>query len=275
MTAKIFVTLIVLFTLTSLGVTIYVLELSLTYKVLLAILSPLIGLLITSLLYVIFFYIAGIIIKEDAHNMRYHDIVNGMLKLVFAFLHVKLIVTGKENIPKKGENFVFVCNHQENYDIMAIKPVLKDHPVNFIAKQDVFKWILLGRWIKKLGNVPIKRDADREAVESIIKGIRLYKAGIPMAIFPEGKRTFSNEMTDFKAGAFKLAMKPKANILVGTIYDFSKVFKGWPFKRPKLYLHFHPLVTYEDYKAMNSIELSHYVKTMIQQKLDEYKTVAN
>ncbi|MFW5864724.1 MAG: lysophospholipid acyltransferase family protein [Candidatus Izemoplasmataceae bacterium] len=275
MTAKIFVSMIFAFTLTTLGLTLFVFDLSNTITIILSILSPLIGLLVTSILYVIFFYLAGILIKEDAHNMRYHDIVNGMLKLVFAFLHVKLIVTGKENIPKKGENFVFVCNHQENYDIMAIKPVLKDHPINFIAKQDVFKWILLGRWIKKLGNVPIKRDADREAVESIIKGIRLYKEGIPMAIFPEGKRTFGNEMTDFKAGAFKLAMKPKANILVGTIYDFSKVFKGWPFKRPKLYLHFHPLITYDMYKDMNSIELSNHVKTIIQNKLDEYKTVAN
>ncbi len=222
--------------------------------------------------FLIFLATYGRFIKEvNPHNMRHHKFINSILRLAFHLMNVKLVVTGSEHIPKKGESFIFVCNHQENYDIMAIKPVLKEHPLNFIAKADSFDWFVLGHWIKVLGNVPIAREADRSAAESIIKGIRLYKQGIPMAIFPEGKRTFSNTMTDFKPGAFKLALKPQADILVGTIYDFSKVFKGWPFKRQKIYLHFHPLLTHETYKDMNSIALSNYVKGMIQNKLDDYQ----
>ncbi|MFH5882592.1 lysophospholipid acyltransferase family protein [Liberiplasma polymorphum] len=232
------------------------------------------GMVLTFIIFVLFFWVYSFTIKEiDPHNMRNHGIVNSILQLAFRFLNVKLVVTGKENIPLKGEKFIFVCNHQENYDIMAIKPVLKEHPLNFIAKKESFDWFLLGRWIRMLGNVPIKRDADRDAAESIIRGIKLYKEGIPMAIFPEGKRTFGNELTHFKPGAFKLATKPKADILVGTIYDFSKVFKWWPIKRHKIYLHFHPLLKYETYQAMNTIELSQYVKQMIQTKLDEYKNI--
>lgn len=244
-------------------------------NVLLWALMLVLGLLTAFVLFAFVFFAVGYSIRSvNPHRMRRHDFVNSILKIAFNLLNVKLVVTGKEHIPKRGERFIFVCNHQENYDIMAIKPVLKDHPLNFIAKKDVFSWPVLGHWIKVLGNVPIAREADRSAAESIVKGIRLYQEGIPMAIFPEGKRTFGNAMTEFKPGAFKLAMKPKANILIGTIYDFSKVFKGWPIIRQKIYLHFHPLLTYETYQSMNSIELSQYVKQIIQEKLDDYeKTV--
>ena len=228
------------------------------------------------IMFLLFLAIYGRFIRKvDPHNMRNHRIINSILRLAFHLMNAKLVVTGREHIPEKGKAFIFVCNHQENYDIMAIKPVLKDHPLNFIAKAASFDWFVLGHWIKVLGNVPIVREADRSAAESIVKGIRLYKEGIPMAIFPEGKRTFSNQMTDFKPGAFKLAVKPKADILVGTIYNFSKVFQGWPFKRQKIYLHFHPLLTYDDYKEMNTITLSNHVKGMMQKQLDAYQATIN
>ena len=230
------------------------------------------GFLTAFVLYFLAFTIVGYSIRTiEPHNMRRHKFANSILRIAFNILNVKLVVTGKEHIPAKGEKFVFVCNHQENYDIMAIKPIFKDHPLNFIAKKDVFSWPVIGQWVKVLGNVSITREADRSAAESIVKGIRLYQSGIPMAIFPEGKRTFGNAMIDFKPGAFKLAMKPKADILIGTIYDFSKVFKGWPVIRQKIYLHFHPILKYETYQSMNSIELSHYVKGIIQDKLDDYE----
>ena len=249
-----------------------VLEISWVWLLLYCILISLVNMVAVFLLFLIFIATYGRLIRKiNPHNMRNHKIINSILRLALRLMNVKLIVTGKEHIPEKGKPFIFVCNHQENYDIMAIKPVFKEQPLNFIAKKESFDWFVLGHWIKVLGNVPIAREADRSAAESIIKGIKLYKDGVPMAIFPEGKRTFSNEMTDFKPGAFKLALKPKADILVGTIYDFSKVFKGWPLKTQRIYLHFHPLLTYDSYGHMNSIDLSNHVKTMIQEKLDDYK----
>ena len=180
------------------------------------------------------------------------------------------MVTGLENIPK-GNNFVYVSNHQENYDIPVLMPIFKNHPICFIAKESLFTVPIIGKWIGLLGNVPIGRMADREAAKSIINGIKRYKEGVPFGIFPEGKRSRSNEMTVFKPGAFKLAMKPKADILISTIYDMGVVFKKFPWKRYKVKVHFHPLLPYEEYKDMNSQQLSAHVKAIIQTKLDEYK----
>ncbi len=237
------------------------------------ILSILAALIIAFIMMLLFLALYGQTMRKvEPKNMRHHRMINSLFRLAIRLMRVKLVVTGKENIPKPGETFVFVCNHQENYDIIAIKPVFKDLPLNFIAKEEVFTWPVLGEMIRKLGNIPIAREADRKAIESILKGIKHVKNGIPMGIFPEGKRTFTNDLTDFKPGAFKLAMKPKADILIGTIYNFSNIFKGWPFKRQKVYFHIHPLLTYDTYKTMNSIDLSNHVKAQIQAQLDNYST---
>ena len=122
-----------------------------------------------------------------------------------------------------------------------------------------------------LGNVPIGRQANRSAAVSIINGIKMYKHGHPMGIFPEGKRSFGNEMIDFKPGAFKLAIKPKADIVIGTLYNLDKIFRTFPYKKHKAYIHIHPVLKYEDYKDLNSIELSNKVKAIIQEQLNVFK----
>lgn len=210
--------------------------------------------------------------NKPIDNKFNHHIANSLLLLAQKLLRVKIIVSGRENIPKKP--FVLVANHQENYDVIVLKPIFKDLPLDFIAKEAVFNIPIIGEWIKILGNVPITKEADRAAAEAIIKGIRLYKKGMPVGIFPEGRRSFSNEMIPFKAGAFKLAMKPKADLLILTQYNVSNTFKGWPFKKQKIHAHIHPIMPYESYKEKNSQELSDDVKKIIQAQLDVFnKTI--
>lgn len=204
--------------------------------------------------------------NKPIDNKFNHHIANSLLMLARKLLRVKIIVSGRAHIPKKP--FIMVANHQENYDVIILKPIFKDLPLDFIAKEAVFKIPIIGEWIKILGNIPITKEADRAAAEAIVKGIRLYKRGLPVGIFPEGRRSFSNEMIPFKAGAFKLAMKPKADLLIVTQYNVINTFKGWPWKKQKIYVHIHPILPYESYKEKNSQELSDYVREIIQEQLN-------
>ncbi|MFK5883819.1 MAG: lysophospholipid acyltransferase family protein [Candidatus Izemoplasma sp.] len=206
--------------------------------------------------------------KKDPKNSFNHAYANSVLNLIRHLTRIKLIVTGKENIPPS--NFVFVGNHQENWDIIIVMPIFKGLPMNFIAKESLFSVPILGKWIELLGNIPISRTADRSAAISIIKGVRTVKSGMPMAIFPEGKRSFSNEMLEFKPGAFKLAMKSKTDILIGTLYDSSNVLKGYPFKKQIVRVDLQKILKYEDYKNLSSFELADLVKGRIQDQLDKF-----
>lgn len=241
---------------------------------LLIIASLLIGVILSFVTIVLFLALLSPFRKNKPYeNKLNHAIINSVLAFALHFFRVKVIVTGRENIPK-DKNFVLVGNHQENWDIVVLKPIFKDVTINFIAKEALSKVPILGPWITLLGSIYISRFADRSAAESIVKGIKQVRNGTSMALFPEGRRSFSNELLDFKAGAFKLAMKPKADILIATQYNTCTIFKKIPWKRYRVYVHIHPLYSYEEYKDKKSIEIAEIVKGRIQKQLDIYqKTV--
>jgi len=207
--------------------------------------------------------------KDRTMDPKAHRMIDRLLPLIIRLLRLKVHVSGMEKIPEG--NFILMGNHQSYYEIIVLKHLIK-HPMLFIAKRPVFDWPVIGHWAKLIGNVPMDKLADRSAAEAIIKGIKQYKKGAIVTIFPEGKRSFSNTMNPMKPGAFKLATKPKAPIVVCTIHDFHKTWKGWPFKRNHVHIHFHDPITFEDYKDMNTVELSKKVQRMIEKQLSSYET---
>ena len=234
--------------------------------------SLLLGLILGFGVILFIIYLMGVIREKTPFDNKFnHRYANKILRFGQYLMRVKVIVTGKENIPEG--NFILMSNHQENYDIIILKPIFKDHILNFIAKEALTKLPIFGRWIKLLGNIFISRDADRSAAVSIIKGIKQYKAGTSMGIFPEGKRAFGNDMIEFKAGAMKLAMKPKADILIATQYDVCKIFKKFPWRKYKVYVHISPVLKYEEFEGLRSQEVSAIVKERIQLQLDIFKKI--
>ncbi|QMS85822.1 lysophospholipid acyltransferase family protein [Candidatus Xianfuyuplasma coldseepsis] len=234
------------------------------------VLSILIGFIVSFITQLCILKILGLLRqKYPITNITNHRIANSLLRLGLHLIRTKVIVSGQENIPE--DHFVLVGNHQENYDILIIKPVFKNLPLSFVAKEALQKMPIFGQWMEILGNVFISREADRSAARTIIDGIKHYKQGMSMGIFPEGKRSFGNEMIEFKPGAFKLAMKPKADIVIVTQYNACTIFKSIPWRRYKIHLHVHPLLPYEEYKDLSSHELSDLVKERIQQQLNIFE----
>ncbi len=234
-------------------------------------LALLIGFFMGALFIVLLLLLYGRRLKGDqTKNMKVHRVTMGIMRLVMRLVRSNMIVTGQENIP--SEPFVMVGNHQTNFDIIAIKPFIKDQPMVFVAKHTLFKWPVLGRMVGLLGNIPIERLTDRSAVKAIVAGIKKYESGVPVAIFPEGKRSRSNEMLPFKAGALKLATKPKAPILVVTIHNFCNLFSWWPLRRTPVRIHFHPIIEPSFYESMNTQALSEHIRQTIQTKLNAFET---
>lgn len=216
--------------------------------------------------------IVGSIRKGTKFESKFnHRFANAWLNLTLHILRVKVITTGKENISK--DKFVLIGNHQENYDIIVLKPIFKNHQISFIAKESLIGVPVIGKWIELLGNIPISRYADRSAAKTIIKGIKQVKNGMPMGIFPEGRRSFGNKLIDFKPGAFKLAIKPKADIQIATIYNFSNILKDYPFRKQKVYVHIHEILRYEEYQELSSQELAKKVKGIIQVQLNKFDEI--
>ena len=143
-------------------------------------------------------------------------------KLVRHF-RTNIEVINPQNLPEKGP-VVYVSNHQSYADILALLHVIK-HQTGFIAKDELAGIPVFSKWIKRIGSLFILRGDVRESLKTISEGADMIKDGYSLVIFPEGTRSQSDEMTEFKHGSLKLATKAKALIVPVTIRGTYKVFE--------------------------------------------------
>ncbi|MGD9909286.1 MAG: lysophospholipid acyltransferase family protein [Candidatus Izemoplasmatales bacterium] len=209
--------------------------------------------------------------KSDKKSMFKHGLLNVFARYVFLDLfRVKLVVTGKENLPT-NRLFVVISNHIEYTDPIYLKVVFHKFPLSFVAKEPLFKVFLIKQILAGSGNIPISKNADRSAMKSIVESIKAVKDGQPMGIFPEGMRTYKNELIDFKPGAFKLAQKPGADIIPVCLYNMHGVLKKGRIKRHTAYIHIFPKIPYSEYQDLDTIDVAEKVKAIILEKQNEFK----
>ena len=155
----------------------------------------------------------------DRHIPRWS---RGILKVT----GVTLTVEGLENIPKEGP-CVFVGNHRSYYDIPLLLASL-DKPHGILAKEELEKIPLLNRWMKLLGCVFVQRDDLRASVRALNDATAIVESGRSFVIFPEGTRYKGEEggAGEFKAGAFRIAIKTGAPVVPVAISGARGLFEG-------------------------------------------------
>ncbi|MBU9710337.1 lysophospholipid acyltransferase family protein [Evansella tamaricis] len=154
-------------------------------------------------------------LKKEGHTEAHHHHVKKITGEWARFLVKKaggkIHVYGEENIPD-NETVLIVCNHQGNFDI----PILLGYfnrKISFISKIEVKKLPIIRTWMEHMNCIFMDRKNKRQAVKSIIAGVKLLEQGQDMVIFPEGTRSKGDPIARFKKGSFKLATKSKVTIL--------------------------------------------------------------
>ena len=111
-------------------------------------------------------------------------------------------ITGREHI-EAGRTYVLVANHLSLLDILVLFRLFKDF--KWVSKAEIFKVPGVGwnmRWNKY---IPLKR-GDRESIaEMMAASEETLRSGSSIMIFPEGTRSKTGELKDFKRGAFDMA----------------------------------------------------------------------
>lgn len=125
----------------------------------------------------------------------------------------------------KDEPIVLIANHQSHMDTpFLIANLEKDF--GFIAKKEIEEWPIISSWMKKIQCIFIDRTSAREGLKSIKQGAEKIKEGYSVAIFPEGTRSKTGNIEEFKKGSFKLATYSGAKILPITIKGTIDVMKS-------------------------------------------------
>jgi 1-acyl-sn-glycerol-3-phosphate acyltransferase len=151
------------------------------------------------------------------------EIATNWSKFILNIAGLNLTVVGKENIP--NEPCLFVGNHQSNFDIPVILSNM-NRTTGAVAKKEMLKIPIMSYWMKQIHCVFMDRENPREALKAIAEGVENLKNGSSMLIFPEGTRSKSNNMGEFKKGSMRLAIKAGVPIVPVTLYDTYKAMEG-------------------------------------------------
>ena len=182
--------------------------------------------LVYTIIYLVATKIIGIFSKEAAERLAKKTAKNWGKRFVGATGNkVKVIYKDKAAFETlKDEPIVVVANHQSNLDI----PLILGHlgkPVGFIAKKEMESWPIIGTWMKYIHCLFLDRSDARKAVETMRAAVEQIKTGASVMIFPEGTRSETGEIGEFKKGSFKLALDSGVKILPVAIKGTYDVWK--------------------------------------------------
>ena len=105
------------------------------------------------------------------------------------------------------EQYVYIGNHQSNYDLFTISSGVLPNTVS-IGKKSL-KWVPFFGWIYWLsGNILIDRKNTAKAANTIANTAEKIKSTkLSVWMFPEGTRSYGRGLLPFKTGAFRTAVQ--------------------------------------------------------------------
>ena len=129
---------------------------------------------------------------------------------------VKVRVQGLERLdPRKA--YLFMSNHQSQFDILALMSALDAFQLRWVAKQELRKVPVLGLCIQRTHQIIVDRESRTQAVATIRLVKELLNAGISVLFFPEGTRSKDGQLLPFKPGGFAVAVETGVPVVPVTV----------------------------------------------------------
>ncbi len=179
-------------------------------------------------------------------------------------------VIGRENIDRK-QSYVIASNHQSQFDIFVLYGWL-GVDFKWVMKMELRKVPFLGSACYRIGHIFIDRSNHEAAVASLREAKKRIVNGTSVLFFPEGTRSDTGKLREFKKGAFLMALDLEVPVLPVTIVNTRNIlpprslnlFPG----RAKMIIH--PPVDIKRYGSDGAEQLMSDVRGIIQSGLDRY-----
>ncbi|MEH6383445.1 MAG: 1-acylglycerol-3-phosphate O-acyltransferase [Colwellia sp.] len=139
------------------------------------------------------------------HTARYMSKVSTLLGL-------SIEVRTPESIKNVGPA-VYICNHQNSYDIFTVGAAVQPSTVS-VGKKSL-KWIpFFGQMYWLTGNILIDRSNSSKAMNTIaLTAKKITEKELSVWLFPEGTRSNGKGLLPFKTGAFRTAQQANVPII--------------------------------------------------------------
>ncbi len=158
----------------------------------------------------------------DAQGKRVYRINQFWTWLIVKFSGITLTVEGLNRLDPQRQ-YLFVANHQSNFDIPVLVQALPQFQLRWIAKKELL-WIPFFGWAMWAAkHITVNRADSLDALRSLKLAKQRIAAGISVVVFPEGTRSTDGKLLPFKRGGFLLALKSKTPIVPVTINGTGKL----------------------------------------------------
>jgi 1-acyl-sn-glycerol-3-phosphate acyltransferase len=144
---------------------------------------------------------------------RYHA---GLLFRKIAVIHQKFNPMWKFSVsgevPIDGRlPYVAVANHESFADILLISHL--PFEMKWMSKSEFFKIPFVGWAMWLAGDIRLERGDKKSGADALVECRDRLEKKVSVMIFPEGTRTRTGELQEFKDGAFRIAIEAGAPIL--------------------------------------------------------------
>ncbi len=223
------------------------------------------GYLLLSLVLGIKYKLLGKMGKLEEQDIYLHKVVKNWATTMVKSTGSKVEVVGMENIPEK--NVLYVSNHQSYGDIPVILGYLPKAK-GMVAKIEMSKAPIMSKWMRHMGCIFLDRSSMRQSMQMILLGIEMLKSGKTLVIFPEGTRSKSNQLGEFKKGSLQLAVKSGVPVIPVTMDGTYKMYEETGKARPTtIHVTVHPPIYMENLTPEEKKNLAEMVKNIIQAPL--------
>ncbi len=148
---------------------------------------------------------------------------------------IRVKLTGTELLP--DEPCLIVSNHRSDFDPMVVLSVMCRRMPAYISKEANFKIPIVGNYIHHAGFLAIDRGNGMRALRTLKQAAEMMQTcGVDVGIYPEGTRSKTGELLRFKSGAFILAKRADAPIVVMTTRGTEAIGKNVLFRSTKVQL---------------------------------------
>ena len=170
---------------------------------------------------------------------------------------------------KNGQPYLYLFNHESLMDAFMLGGSVK-HYITAVGAEYQFSYPIWGTLARRHGAIPIKRDKLTKAIYSLDKAEEAIRKGISFIISPEGTRTLSGQLGEFKKGPFHVALNTGVTIVPVALMGAYEAKKktDWRLSPGILTIRFGEPITANQYKSLDIDTLRAHLREKIQQLID-------
>ena len=144
----------------------------------------------------------------------YRWLLNETAWLILRLGRIRIECTGLEKLQGLPP-FLLVANHRSNFDPFIAIVACPRSELAYIAKPEIFDIPITGSVVHKCFFLSIDREDNRKALGTILRAAALLRDGtVSIGVYPEGTRSKTGELLPFRNGAFQIAKRAGAPIVI-------------------------------------------------------------